>query len=77
MKYGHEIDRVELIRDCYAEQFAEPGDLKYNFIVKLYGSTIIEEHSPQKLGKELKRIAKRLDSIANFLLKMKGRRWAK
>ena len=64
MKYGHEIDGIKLDRDCYAEQFAEPGDIRFNYIVTSDGDCVAEDENPQRLAKYLERKAKRHVTIA-------------
>lgn len=68
MKYN-KADKtgVSLIRDCYAEQFADPGDIKFNYIVDRDGDCIDEDESPIKLADRLRALAKRLNTIASFL----------
>jgi len=67
MKYGVEVDRVELNKDCYAEHFAEPGDLKYNYQVFIDGDCIDEDSDKIAMAKRLRKLADRLVKIANFL----------
>lgn len=69
MKYGemHTASGVSVHRDVYAEQFAEPGDLKYNYWVEIHGDCIAESESREHLATQLRRICKRLQGIANSL----------
>lgn len=76
MKYNHPIHGIELKRDCYAEQFAEAGDIKFNYMVSCFGTTIMEDESPQTVAKWLFMAARRLEKMAHFLEKIgvqKGR----
>lgn len=76
VKYNHDIHGIELKRDCYAEQHAEPRDVKFNYMVTVYGECIGEGEDPHLLGRALKNHAKRLATISRFLLSLKqpGRR---
>jgi hypothetical protein len=69
MKYGHEDKKtgIGLYRDCYAEQFADPGDIKSTYSVRIHGDLILEGQDPVKLAKELMKINDRLYVIADFL----------
>jgi len=69
MKYGHEDKKtgLSLDRDVYAEHFSDPGDIKFNYMIKLYGDTILESEDPVKLANELMKINERIYMIADFL----------
>lgn len=67
MKYGCAKHGVSLERDCYAEQFAEPKDLKFNYIVKIDDWCIDEDESPHKLASRLRKKAERINKIVQFL----------
>ncbi len=68
MRYGgFSKSGVQLNRDCYAEHFAEPGDLKFNYSVSIHGDCIAENEDRKALAKELKLIAERLMKIAVHL----------
>ena len=69
MKYDH-VDKktgISLSRDVYAEHFAESGDIKTNYMVQLYGDTILEGEDAQELADQLMKINDRLYKIADFL----------
>ena len=69
MKYGHVDKRtgISLDKDVYAEHFADPGDIKINYMIKFYGDTIIEEENPKKLAADLMKMGERFYILANFL----------
>lgn len=71
MKYGKSQHGVELMRDCFAEQFADPGDIKFNYIVKIYNEYFDEDQDTQALAKRLSRIADQLLITARFLKRIK------
>lgn len=71
MMYNQEVNGVELHRECYAFQLAEPGDLKFNYSVYIYGECIDEGENPKELAHSLLKTADRLVKIANFLKRKK------
>lgn len=69
MKYGHEDKKtgISLHRDVYAEQFADAGDIKTNYMIKFHGDTLLEGEDPRELAKDLMSIINRLHVLAYFL----------
>lgn len=65
MRYFHDIDGVELKRDCYAEQF--DTEVKFNYWVTIYGECVGEDENPKRLARQLEKQAKRILKIAKFL----------
>ncbi|PWU11641.1 MAG: hypothetical protein C5B47_00605 [Verrucomicrobia bacterium] len=55
MKYGHEDKKtgIGLRKDVYADHFAAPSDIKTNYMVTLYGDTILEGENPKELAKQI------------------------
>ena len=69
MRYGH-VDKktgIELDRDVYADHFAEPGDIKTNYMIRIHGDTILEGSDPIKLANQLMKMYERLYMISDFL----------
>lgn len=62
---------IKIERECYAEQFAEPGDIKFNYLVMDWNQCIDEGKDPQELAKRIELKANRLNQIARFLRKKK------
>lgn len=56
-----------LERDVYAEQFADPSDIKSNYMVRLHGEVIDEDEDKLALAKRLYDYSDRFIKIANFL----------
>jgi hypothetical protein len=75
MIYGktHTRTGVELDRDVYAEQFADPGDIITNYKVSLSGDVILESEDRLELARDLVAIAKRFEMIAKFLRRKRYR----
>jgi hypothetical protein len=67
MRYGKEVNGVKLERDVFADQFAEPGDVRTNYMVYLHLDVIDEDEDKKALAKRLLKYADRLVKIANFL----------
>lgn len=73
MKYNEVIDGVKLEKDVWAEQFADPGDIKQNYMVSINGEFIDEDLNSSELADRLLLIADRLTKIANFLNRIKSK----
>lgn len=69
MKYGHEKDGIELLRDCFGEHF--DSEIHFNYMVRWHGEICDEDANPFALAKRLKKAAKRLESVARFLERRK------
>jgi hypothetical protein len=67
MKYRQEVKGVMLEKSVYAEQFAEPGDIKIDYTVRLHGDVIDEDVDKKALATRLLGYSDRLIKIANFL----------
>lgn len=69
MKYGHEDKKagIGLSRDVYAEQFAEPGDIKTNYMVTHHGEVMLESENPEQLAKEVYAMIERLHTVYSHL----------
>lgn len=76
MKYDH-IDKktgLSLSKNVYAEHFADVGDIKTNYMVQLYGDTILEGEDPVKMADQIMKITDRLYMIADFLRRKNAHR---
>ncbi len=73
MKYNHKDKKasIGLSRDCYAEQFADPGDIRFNYMVTHHGEVILEDENPRKLAKQVYAMIERLHVIYAHLNKFK------
>lgn len=72
MKYGQEDSSgVKVERDCYAEQFADPGSAKFNYMVSVGGDVIDEDEDPRKLAERINALGSRLVAIARQLERAK------
>lgn len=67
VKYGEELYGLGVCRDAYADHFAEPDDIKVNYMLTFYGDVLHEcEHLPA-LSSEIEKMVKRLTEINKFL----------
>lgn len=69
MRYQKEIDGVEIRRDRYFEQHAQTSDMKTRYHVLIEGEFVYDEEDVASLSKKLRKTAKRLLAIADFLSK--------
>lgn len=68
MKYGFEDKSgLGLNRDVYAEQFADPGDIKTKYILTFCGDCLLESKDPQVLAKNIYKMIERLHTIRDHL----------
>jgi hypothetical protein len=69
MRYGY-VDKktgISLDKDVYAEHFAEPDDIKTNYMIKLYGDVILEGEDSKALSRDIMNVIERLHMVADFL----------
>ena len=71
MKYGQEDKKsgLGLSRDVYAEHFAEPGDIKTNYMLTFHGDVLLENEDSKNMADDIYSMIERLHTIRNFLIK--------
>ena len=76
MQYGKEDKKtgIGLSRDVYAEHFAEPGDIKTNYMITFSGDVLLEGEDPKKLADQIMKINERMYKIADFLRRIGSKR---
>jgi hypothetical protein len=70
MKYNHEDKKtgLGLSRDVSAEQYAEPGDIKVNYMLTLNGDVLLENRDGKELAQDIYNMIARLRTVYNFLM---------
>lgn len=69
MKYGQEVNKVEVNKDVYAEQFSGPEDIETNYMVNICGEVVIEGEDPLLISTELRGMIDQLDKWERFFRK--------
>lgn len=76
MKYNSKDKKtgIALKRDVFADQFAEPNDIRINYMITMYDDILIEGENTKELAKNVYNIIERLHIIYSHLNKIGAKR---